>query len=210
MVSGTAGWECRYFLSTLPPRFSESKLGSVFGRKRALIEEDDYYLLLGPQTRANIKLRAAGNLLKMKRRLKALEDGFEFWETVLDASLPVCSDDWKMVAAELGIDALDEMTTVSSAGVFCTKLVSCHNDVTTLRIVKQRRFYWRGAAQLEVTELQVAKKARASISFESPVLAEARRLRVEFAHSDLGVPKSYVDASREILRARENGASIGS
>lgn len=201
MLTIPSGWECRYFQPELPPWLAVEKLHERLGVSASSVLEWDTYVLV-PGVSVNVKLRAAAPAtVKVKELIEREDDGFELWQTSVDAQLPVDRETWELVgrAASLDLDTARLGATSHHGEALDVLRDSAAASARFVDVVKRRTSFPSESASVEVAEVSVAHVDLESVAFESPDLGAARSLRSRVVEDDLGAPENYVAVCRRIL-----------
>ncbi len=194
-------WECRYFVSELPIRFTHNELKKVFDESDPPSIENDLYFFIADDKNMNIKLRKLTEP-KPTIKVKMLRDNngeFELWHTEIDDELPAPAEVWRKVLARLKVE--DNIKRFIKHLSRCEEpyqveeiLLNACSNIQRMEAWKLRRFYGTPAAKVEVVVVDIGSHLFYSVSFESesPDSAQARAIRDKLSADELGTPKSYV------------------
>lgn len=193
-------WECRYFVSEPPLRFTHKEIQKVFACGDSLhsIENDVYFIV--SDTAVNIKVRKLEKKpIKVKVMLERKDDDFERWRTEINSELPAPAEVWKEVLARLEVEAdIQFLSKCSHPGQVIDALVNACSNLTCVETRKRRMLYKTPAARVEVVKVIIGTRVLYSVSFESPNLTHARAIHKKLSADDLGTPKSYVSFLSQI------------
>lgn len=196
-------WECRYFPSKLPKRFSQhEELERKIG-ENSPFQVDDVYII-APDIAKNIKLRKQERelTLKIKVMLERTDDDFEKWHTDV-TPLKDSTGVWcKVLLTALEIDSdIERFSTYSDPDQFLIALTRAHRNIALVRVRKEGMRYraLRTGTQLEVAKVKIGRRVFRSVAFESPDLNDARAIRAQLSTEGLGDPTNYIRLSTQSL-----------
>lgn len=188
-------WECRYFISELPQRFTHKELNRFFDKWYGPTTENDLYFITD-DPKVNIKLRKLKELktnIKFRIRRDKREE-FELWHTEIDNKLPAPTEVWNKVLAKLKVKGdIELLSKCSEPFQVKQALLTAKPNLLHREIWKHRTRYIRPQGEVEVAEITIGTSFFYSVSFESKSVDpdQVLAIRDELSADGLGIPKSY-------------------
>ncbi|UCD81984.1 MAG: hypothetical protein JSW26_11320 [Desulfobacterales bacterium] len=184
-------WECRYFMPRIPDSFRKILAAFFPPNSQSFSDVARDVYLLKKNVASNVKLREP-NFLKLKIQTAESMDGFEEWREVFKRRLPVPNGNWEVIARHFDMPSLEKLSELPTIAEVLNTIRSDFREIHIIKVDKERRFYHRGPAQVEIAEFYCGSKHFFSIQFESKELQDARKLHEQLSGRSLGQPQNYV------------------